>query len=36
MTDTKHFPEGMPKAELRVHVEGTLEPEQPSYLALLR
>jgi adenosine deaminase len=27
MTDMKSFIEGMPKAELHVHVEGTLEPE---------
>ena len=27
MTDMKRFIEGMPKAELHVHVEGTLEPE---------
>ena len=27
MTDLKSFIEGMPKAELHVHVEGTLEPE---------
>ena len=27
MTDMRRFIEGMPKAELHVHVEGTLEPE---------
>ncbi len=36
MTDTKHFTEGMPKAELHVHMEGTLEPEQLSRLACVR
>lgn len=28
MTDTESFIRGMPKAELHVHIEGTLEPEQ--------
>ena len=33
MTDMKRFIEGMPKAELHVHVEGTLEPELKFVLA---
>ena len=33
MTDMKRFIEGMPKAELHVHVEGTLEPELKFELA---
>ena len=33
MTDMKAFIEGMPKAELHVHVEGTLEPELKFALA---
>ena len=33
MTDMKRFIEGMPKAELHVHVEGTLEPELKLVLA---
>ena len=33
MTDMRRFIEGMPKAELHVHVEGTLEPELKFALA---
>ena len=33
MTEMKHFIEAMPKAELHVHVEGTLEPELKFELA---
>ena len=33
MTDMKRFIEGMPKAELHVHLEGTLEPELKLVLA---
>ena len=33
MTDMKRFIEAMPKAELHVHVEGTLEPELKFELA---
>ena len=33
MTDMKRFIEGLPKAELHVHVEGTLEPELKFALA---
>ena len=33
MTDMRRFIEGMPKAELHVHVEGTLEPEMKFDLA---
>ena len=33
MTDMKRFIEDMPKAELHVHVEGTLEPELKFELA---
>ena len=33
MTDMRRFIEGMPKAELHVHVEGTLEPELKFELA---
>ena len=33
MTDMRGFIEGMPKAELHVHVEGTLEPERKFELA---
>ncbi len=33
MTDMRRFTESMPKAELHVHVEGTLEPELKFALA---
>ena len=33
MTETRGFIEGMPKAELHVHLEGTLEPELKFELA---
>jgi adenosine deaminase len=33
MSNLKSFIEGMPKCELHVHIEGTLEPEMKFQLA---
>jgi hypothetical protein len=35
-TSMKEFIRGLPKAELHVHIEGTLEPELAFRLAVLR